>query len=339
MLSYEYIQFLDQKILEFLPRNFVRVGDKLNGRCPICGDSKKSSRKRRGWVYLKNASYYCFNCGTGLSGIKFLEYISGSSYEDIRKEYTRLFLKSGMNLSLSSYYEKPTSEPTLFGVQSIINPEWKNPLSKDALEYLENRKILEAPFYDRSLYSCYSKDKSKEFILIPWIVNGTEAYYQINDFKKYGSIKYIFPKGKQKLLAGLDNVDLSWPYIICTEGYYDSLFVKNGVCVGTKAITDLQEKLIRERYPHHQIVVSFDNDEAGLSSMARILRQNKNFKFFRWFNKNTKEKDINDYVLAKGNVNIFADSRTLEKMIVDKLLMKMFLISANAWNNKAPVSC
>ena len=73
-------------------------------------------------------------------------------------------------------------------------------------------------------------------------------------------MKYIFPKGTKKTIAGLDNIDVSFPYIIVFEGYYDSVFVKNGVCVGTKAITDYQLSLIKQRYPHHQIVISFDND-------------------------------------------------------------------------------
>lgn len=51
-------------------------------------------------------------------------------------------------------------------------------------------------------------------------------------------MKYIFPKDKKKLVAGLDNIDVSFPYIILLEGFYDSVFVKNGVCVGTKAVTD-----------------------------------------------------------------------------------------------------
>ena len=335
MLSYEYIQFLDEKILEHLPRGFVRVGDKINIRCPLCGDSKKSEKKKRGWIYLKNASYYCFNCSQGMSGIKFLEFISGSSYENIRKEYTRLFLKSGLSNSLSSHFEIPTREPTIFDVKSIINPEWKNPLTEDAKKYLEDRKVLDAPFLQDPLYSCFNSRTKQEYILIPWVLNGTEAYYQINDFKKYGDIKYIFPKGKQKLLAGLDNIDISWPYIICVEGFYDSVFVKNAVCVGTKAITDVQAKIIKDRYPKHQLVVSFDNDEAGLSAMAKLLRRNADVKYFKWFNSNTKEKDINDYILSHNDVNMFSEAAVLEKMIVDKLRMKMFLIANNAWKSAA----
>ncbi len=330
MLSYEYIQFLNEKVLEYLPHNYVKIGDKLNMRCPICGDSKKSATKRRGWYYMKNASFYCFNCSTGMSGIKFLEFISGSSYADIRKEYMKLYLKTGQSLSLSASYEVPNEEPSVFQLQSIVKPEWKQALSDKAKAYLSERKVTEAPFLKENLYSCYTK-KGEEYIMIPWRLNGVDAYFQLNDFQKLHSLKYIFPKDKKKLLYGLDNIDISWPYIIVFEGVYDSLFVKNGIASGTKSVSDYQLKLIKERFPRHQIVISFDNDKSGITSMTKLLKNGSDFKYFKWFNKNTQQKDINEYVISKGNVNIFTNTSILEKMIVDKLLMKMFLIQSGLW--------
>lgn len=328
--SYEYIQFLNNKVLEFLPHNYVKNGNKINMRCPLCGDSRKSATKKRGWYYFQTASYYCFNCSTGMSGIKFLEFISGNSYEQIKKEYFKMCFKHGINTSLSSQYNVPNEEPSIFQLESVVKPEWKKPLSEKAIEYLKNRKVLDAPYYKDSLYSCYTKNND-EFIMIPWKVNGIDAYYQLNDFQKIHNLKYIFPKNKKKLIAGLDNIDISWPYVIITEGYFDSLFIKNGICAGTKAITEYQLKLIKERYPKHQIVISFDNDKAGIDSMIKLLKSNNDFKYFKWFNSNTKEKDINDYVIAKDNVNIFSNTNILEKLIVDKLLMKMFLIQNKFW--------
>ena len=59
--SYEYIQFLNEKIIQYLPQPYVKVGDKINFRCPLCGDSKKSATKKRGWYYMQNSSMFCFN--------------------------------------------------------------------------------------------------------------------------------------------------------------------------------------------------------------------------------------------------------------------------------------
>ena len=144
-------------------------------------------------------------------------------------------------------------------------------------------------------------------------------------------MKYIFPRSEKKIVAGLDNVDVSWPYVIVFGGYYDSLFVKNGICSGTKAITDYQLKIIKERYPRHEICISFDNDESGIDSMIKMIKKDCNFKFFRWFNEETKSKDINDYIKANGNVNTFANQDDLQTMIQDKLAMKMWLIKTGNW--------
>ena len=189
--SYEFRYYLREKILEYLPHPYIRVGGKIQLRCPICGDSKKSATKKRGWIYPDN-SYYCFNCSTGMSGIKFLEIISGSNYADIKREYTRLFLKSGLSAGLSSTYQIPSSEPSLFELQSIVKPEWKNPLSEEAKAYLDNRLVTKSPFFHNDMYS-WKNSKGNEYILIDWVLNGIDAYFQLNDFKKHGSIKYIFP--------------------------------------------------------------------------------------------------------------------------------------------------
>ena len=335
MLSYEFIQFLDQKFLEFLPPGYVRVGNKINLRCPLCGDSKKSLTKKRGWLYLQNASYYCFNCGTGMSGINFLKVISGSSYEEIKREYTRLFLKSGISTSLSSIWQKPDDEPSLFEMKSVIKQEWKNSLSDKATSYLKNRKVLEAPFLQEPLYSTYAKKSGNEYILIPWIVNGVEAYYQLNDFQRLTSMKYIFPKDMKKLMYGIDNIDISFPYIFLFEGVFDSVFVKNGIATGTKAVTAYQLKLIKERFPYHQLVISFDNDAAGIESMEKLIQGNNEFKYFKWFDTNTKAKDINELVLSSNDVNIFSDPIVLQRLVVDRLMMKMHLMQCGKWIKRA----
>ena len=337
MISYEFRQFLNDKALEYLPANKLKVGNKYNFRCPFCGDSKKSATKRRGWWYLDNADFHCFNCGTHLSGIKFLENVSGNDYYAIKDQYLRMYLKTGFDSSLSSFVDTSVEEPTIFQIKSILNPKWKNKLSDKATEYLANRKVLNAPYLSEHFYSCFDKNNN-EFILIPWTLNGCEgAYFQLNDFQHLRPMKYMFPKNTKKLLYGLDNVDLAWPYIILTEGVYDSLFIKNGVATGTKSITELQYKLLKERYPRHKLVVSFDNDKAGICSMIKLIKQNKDFKFFKWFNSTTKQKDINDYVLANDDVNIFTDTSKLEKMIIDPLMMKLYLVENRLWNLKETV--
>ena len=45
-------------------RNYKEYNDKIQFSCPICGDSKKNTRKARGNILNLNATpyYYCHNC-------------------------------------------------------------------------------------------------------------------------------------------------------------------------------------------------------------------------------------------------------------------------------------
>ena len=334
MASYEYIQFLNDHILPYLPTPNIKYGDRINFRCPFCGDSKKSATKKRGWFYLNGGGYYCFNCGTSMSGIKLLEQLAGTDFGDIKSEYIKIFLKSGMSGQLSSTHAIPVDEPNVFNVKSIVNPNWKHALSDDAKSYLENRRIFDAPYFKDQLYSTYGANQQDEYILIPWVVNGIDAYYQLNDFKHIKGLKYIFPKNKKKLIYGIDNVDPSFPYIFIFEGVYDSLFVKNGVASGTKSITEYQIKLLKSRWPRHTLCCAYDNDKAGISSIAKLIENGTNMKFFKWFDATTKQKDINDYVLASGNANAFTNAAQLEEMVCDSLQMKMFLIQNGLWSTE-----
>ena len=182
MLSYEHIAFLREKIPLYLPSSFKQVGDRWNGRCPFCGDSKKSVTKRRGWTY-RDGSYFCFNCGISMSGIKLLEALSGPDFPALKQEYVHLFLKSGLDSSLSSVFAVHNNdEPNVLNIKATLDPRWKKPLTDRAKEYLKSRKVLDAPFLKEKLFSTYKDDKKEEYILIPWKVNGVDAYWQVNDF-------------------------------------------------------------------------------------------------------------------------------------------------------------
>jgi len=67
-----------------------------------------------------------------MSGIKMLETLAGYEYESIKSEYIKIFLKSGLTTSLSSYNEKPDNEPNVFDFENVINKSWKNELTDNA---------------------------------------------------------------------------------------------------------------------------------------------------------------------------------------------------------------
>lgn len=329
-MTIELRDWINDEILPYLPTDRIRQGDKILFRCPICGDSKKNSQKKRGYYYLKTASYHCFNCDANLNGLKLLQVFSGENYEDVRGRFFKTMFDGKHFNSLSSHNStlEETKNDNILQLRNVLKPEWKSPLSERATEYLKNRFVLDAPFLKEKLFSYFSKN-GNEYILIPWRLNGFDAYFQLNDFLKLGNsgLKYIFPKNKDKLIYGLDNIDMSFPYLICFEGVYDSLFIPNGIAIGGKNLTDLQERILKKRFPNHKIVYALDNDKPGLTATARTLSKNSSSMslYFKWFDVTTKEKDINDLVKSTGNVNMFCDKHKTESMIVDSITMKMWL--------------
>ena len=146
--------------------------------------------------------------------------------------------------------------------------------------------------------------------------------------------KYIFPSSKEKLIYGLDNIDLSFPYIICFEGVYDSLFIPNAVAIGGKSLTAFQHELLKKRYPSHEIVLSYDNDMPGMKAMMKQIKLHPmEYKYFKWFDLNTKEKDINDYIIKNNNPRLFYNKDFVKNMIVGAASMKLFLLQKGVWEN------
>ena len=78
-----------------------------NFRCPICGDSKKSKFKARGYLFTKKNElfYKCHNCGYGSSFGKLLKHVNSSLYD----QYTLERYKEGLDIGRQA---KPHSKQT-----------------------------------------------------------------------------------------------------------------------------------------------------------------------------------------------------------------------------------
>ena len=79
--------FIDGKYVNLISHRLLRFKKKSeylwNFRCPICGDSKKSQSKARGYVYRKKNDlfYRCHNCGVGNTLGNFIKEIDPTLYK------------------------------------------------------------------------------------------------------------------------------------------------------------------------------------------------------------------------------------------------------------------
>ena len=285
--------------------------EEVHMRCPLCGDSKKSRYKARGHYYKKTGSYYCFNCNEFMPGLKFASLISGLDEKYILSKFNRSYLDQmivGMGLA------KPTQkkETIITDPNPIVYPKVRD-LNDGELEYLKKRRITELSFF-KDLDINGITAKQGDFIFIPWMFDKKLVNYQIHNYNKYLTIpKYLFSKHGVKPIYGLDRIDETYKKLVIFEGVFDSLFIKNGVAVGGKTLTDFQKYVLSNRYSDYEIILAFDNDKSGISSMMKMFKEaDSNYKFF--VPDFGSVKDVNDYVIkTKADLSYIKSESFLEE--------------------------
>lgn len=343
-----WINYVDEQVWKNLPDGLLKTrnSSEITFRCPICGDSKKNRTKKRGYFYRKTGTYHCFNCEANLTGLAFLKVICTKEvYDSIIQDYKVLNFNKVVNKGRNGICDSTSSHHVNSGGIDILSPspsykylldlKWKETkLSDKALGYLDGRMI---PIGNRDMLSSIYDEDGNEYILIKYIWDDKTIYHQLANFNKYdivgqGAVKYIFPKEssinfQDKPVFNLNKIDVSFPYVICCEGIFDSLFVKNGVALGGRNLTDYQYKMIREFYPRHKIVLAFDNDRAGFQSALKYSEKRPDVYFLDDYDilNAAKVKDINDFVKVTKRIDLFSSGDILKKLIISPFKLEMKL--------------
>jgi hypothetical protein len=278
-----------------------------------------------------------------MSGYAFLKAICPKDiFDSIIQEYKVLNFNNIVRGRGQKLSEDASSGQSSFEILSP-NPSYKylleanwtvSELSQTAINYLDERKI---PIGSRDMLKTIKDANGREFILIQYIWDDTCIYHQLGNFNKYdingqGAVKYIFPKDEninfqQKPVFNLSNVDVSHHNIYCTEGVFDSLFLKNGVALGGRNLTDYQYKMLTELYPRHKIVLAFDHDYAGMSSSIKHAEKFPNISFLDISDLMDVAhcKDINDFVKATGRSDVFTNANFLTSRTISAFQVEMKL--------------
>ena len=289
---------------------FKRVKNNLyNFRCPICGDSKKSKTKTRGYLYgvKANTNFKCHNCGASMSFNNFLKHIDPV----VHKQYTLEKFKDGHAGGRNFVVEEPTFK--------FETPKFKKKLklpkaSEDPRPagYLTARKLNPDDFYyaehfkkfANSLKPTFDSEKyDEQRIIIP-------LYYQKNLIGFQGRsidpspIKYItvMLDDDAPKIYGLDTIRTDKPIYI-VEGPFDSTFVENSVAmcgadvnVGSLGWSDC--------------VWIYDNEPRNREITNRISKTiDRGEKVVIW-PENIDDKDINDMVMSGLDVMSVIESNT-----------------------------
>ena len=306
------MDLIDSKFIGLLSSRlskFKRVKQGLyNFRCPICGDSKTSKNKARGYIYAvkSNTNFKCHNCGASMSLnslIKKLDVI-------LHKQYTLEKFKDG-----HTGRNFVTDEPEFIFEKPKFAQKIVLPLCSEvdvARTYLQNRKIDPTKFYFAENFDefvrtfegvDYSYMGRESRIIIPLFRERNLIGFQGRSLGP-NKIKYItvMLDDNAPKIYGLDTIRGDAPVFV-TEGPFDSTFVRNSIAMcGSDADVN--------RWGISDPVYVYDNEPRNKEIVTRIDKTiQRGDKIVIWPN-NIMEKDINDMVIAGHNVQNLLESNT-----------------------------
>ena len=293
---------------------FKRVkSDLYTFRCPICGDSKKSKSKTRGYLYSvkSNINFKCHNCGASMSFNSFLKHIDIV----VHKQYTMEKFKQG-HTGRNFVTEEPkfTFEAPKF-TKKIDLPKASNDSRSEG--YLIARKLDSNKFYFaehfkkwvNSIKHTFSSTKYDESrVIIPLFYNQNLVGVQgrtleIGNSKVVKYITVMFNDDAPKIY-GLDDVNKE-KTVYVTEGPFDSTCIQNttAMCGADADISDLGIS---------DPVYIYDNEPRNREIVDRISKCiTKGDKVVIWPS-SILEKDINDMVMSGLDVQSVIESNTYQ---------------------------
>lgn len=294
-----------------------------NVKCPLCGDSKKSKTKARGYFYRSDQSiiYHCHNCNRTLSLRNFLKEVSYSLYSEYMLE-TITESNSNNNKYDNNLLEKrgQISNKIVLGKDIALPTIASLSFDHFAKAYVRKRKIPEhfwddlyyatdfkdftlsvLPNYDRELY-----DNEKRLVIPCRDEYRNLIGWQGRSLDPNNTVRYITIKADENSpkLFGMDRVNTSLP-IRVVEGPIDSMFLTN--CVASLDSNLMHVKLILG--PDKDYTFIFDNEPrnaAILSGMKKAIDAGDKVVIWPEY---IKFKDIND-MIVEG-----LDSYDIERII------------------------
>lgn len=288
--------------LEFIPllnlEHSRKTKDGWNFRCPVCGDSKKSEYKRRGWILadVDKIVYYCHNCHLSTTFRHFIKMTHPDVFDQYilkEKEVMLEKLKEGNFIrgkakSFNIIDEKRERKLKLFKP----NPKYFLPLPQHAIDYCK-RRLIPDDIIERLFWTAKYDNKGEvwtygDALCFP-LWKGDEMYgFQIRKLDRKVYLTYC--DQEEFKVYNIFNVDLSQPVFIF-EAIIDSLAMDNSIAVLGSSIQD--NVLERIEKP----VFVFDNDFTGMEQAYKYVKAGH--EVFVW-PETVNRKDFNSLMVDDG---------------------------------------
>jgi hypothetical protein len=256
------------------------VGDNWNFRCVVCGDSKKSETKKRGWILVQGnkITYFCHNCGYNKPILTFLK----QYYPDVAKSYIKLAFKNKRRDHQDALVQTEVKKDTSSNQQGQLKIPKMNTLPADhfAVKYFMRRKLplkFLRYLYFTDNYCAFINtiipDKFKNVpdkdprIVIPFYNKHQKIFAVQGRALEGGYLRYITIKfNEHKKIFGLERMKRN-KTVPVFEGAFDSFFIPNAIAMGG---ADLDLKYLKELAPMDRYLFCFDNEPRNKEMCCRV---------------------------------------------------------------------
>ena len=294
--------------------NFKKKSEVLyNCRCMFCGDSTKSQKKARGYIFENNQYlvYKCHNCGYSCSFDGLLEFLNPSLHKEYRMEVFSGKVQeqpvTKFQIDITKFAKKRIDKFEPFTRLKRIS---QLPYNHEAKVYIESRKIPYNMHY--AIYYCpkffnwvntiipnkFSDETLKNDsarIILPFIdQNGYVFGFQGRALgsvdPKYRYVTIMLDSEKPKIF-GLDRIDFS-KKVYVVEGPIDSFFLPNCLAMGGSDVS------LSNLVDSSKVVMVYDNEPRNKEIVSLIKKSiDKKYNVVIWPN-GIEQKDINDMILS-----------------------------------------
>lgn len=319
---------------------FKRVEGGFNFRCFICGDSRKSKTKARGFLLRKNDRYtfYCHNCSASLSFNRFLQTLDPNSYND----YVREKFLENTKYNTTKIVEPPANIGMFivpkfikYTALSDLKKISQLPVDHPAKKYVVGRlippkyhsKLFYAPKFKKwtntlipNKFDLEKKDEPR--LVIPFIDQGGNlfgfqgrAFFDVDP--RY--ITIILDPDKPRVY-GLESVDLK-ERVYVVEGPIDSMFLPNCLAMGGAHLDKTTEQIGLKK---NNTTVVYDNEPRNVEIIRAIEKAiDSGYNVCIW-PQEMQHKDINDMV--KSGMSPWQIQATIDKHTYSDLSARVVLM-------------
>lgn len=308
------LEFVYSFIMEHYSNVSVsRNGTHFNFRCPFCGDSEKSKRKKRFHVQFVNDEsifFNCFNCSASGNFYDLYAFNHSITAEEAYKKFKR-FNEESVKKTLTQKTNIIQKKIDFSNHENFNDFLEKNCLSLDShpSSYYHSRLLDYLKFFKESrkiqskLFVCHSGTFEKR-IIIPIIENDVCIFFQGRRILETQYPKYLNPPvEKENIILNKENFDKE-KFIIITEGILDadSIGTQGTTCLGASITDNFLEEL--SKYTNKGIILALDNDKTGNEQIQKIFKYSNYNKKIRYFTLE-KEKDLNEYKVKNPYADIY----------------------------------